>query len=56
MVMTRVQVNNSAAQGVVGKLSIEARGPFRVVEDHDNGSYSVQPFNKPNSAVRKFQM
>ena len=56
MVMTRVQVNNSAAQGVVGKLSIEARGSFRVVEDHDNGSYSVQPFDKPNSVVRKFQL
>ena len=55
MVMARVQVNSNADKGVVGKLSIEARGPFRIVEDHGNGSYSVHPFNNPNSAIRKFQ-
>ena len=53
--MVRVQVNSSASQGLVGKLSNEARGPFRVVEDYSNGSNSVQPFDKPDSAVRKFQ-
>ena len=34
MVMARVQVNSNADKGVVGKLYIEARGPFRVVADH----------------------
>ena len=34
MVMDRVQVNSNAKDGVVGKLSIEARGPFRIIEDH----------------------
>ena len=28
MVMARVQVQSSSATGVVGKLAIEARGPF----------------------------
>jgi len=42
MVMVRVQVQSDKAAGVVGKLSIEYRCPFRVVEDHGNGSYSVQ--------------
>ena len=28
MVMACVQVNSSAADGAVGKLAIEARGPF----------------------------
>ena len=55
MVMARVQVNSNDDKGVVGKISIEAQGPFRVVEDHGNGSYYVQPFNKPDSAIHKFQ-
>ena len=55
IVMARVQVNSSADQGVVGKLSIEAHGSFRVVEDHDNGSYYVQHFDKCDSVVRQFQ-
>ena len=54
MVMARVQVKSSKTTGTVGKLDIEARGPFRVLEDHGNGSYSVQPFDKPDSAVGKF--
>ena len=54
MVMARVQVNSNAKTGVVGKLSIESRGPFRVVTNHGNGSYTVKPFDKPNGAERKF--
>ena len=52
--MVRVQVNGNAKTGVVGKLSIESRGPFRVTMDHVNGSYTVVPFDKPNGAARKF--
>ena len=36
MVMAYVQVNSSTTQGVVRKLSIEDRDPFRVVEYHGN--------------------
>ena len=54
MVMARVQVNSDKKAGKVGKLSIESRGPFRIMTDHSNGSYSVQPFDKPDSAIRKF--
>ena len=36
-------------------MFIEARWPFRVVENHGNVTYSVQPFDKPDSVVRKFQ-
>ena len=42
-----------AAAGVVGRLSIESRGTFRVVEVCGTGSYSIQPFGKPAGAVRK---
>ena len=54
MVMDRIQVNSNAKDGVVGKLSIEARGPFRIIEDHKNVSYSVKPFDKANGAIRRF--
>ena len=52
--MALVQVNSDKKAGKVGKLSIESRGPFRIMTDHSNGSYSVQPFDKPDSAIRKF--
>jgi hypothetical protein len=51
MVMARVQVNSDKKAGKVGKLSIKSRGPFRIMTDHSNGSYSVQPFDKPDSAI-----
>ena len=35
-------------------MYIESRGPFRIVSDHNNDSYSVRPFDKPNSIIRKF--
>ena len=52
--MARVQVQSSKDKQVVGKLSIEARGPYRIVEDHGNGSYWVQKFDKPDGVLRKF--
>lgn len=54
MVMARVQVQSDKAAGVFGKLLIESRGPFCGVEDHGNGSYSVQQFNKPQNVIRNF--
>ena len=44
MVMARVQVKSSKITGTVGKLNIEARGPFRVIEDLSNGSYLCNPW------------
>ena len=55
MVMAQIQVNSNAYKGVVGKLSIEDRGPFYVVEDYGNSSNSVQLFDKLNIATHKFQ-
>lgn len=54
MVMDRVQVKSSSTTGVVRKLAIEARGPFRITTDHGNGSYSVKPFDKPDAPSKKF--
>ena len=54
MVMARVQVKSSAAQDKVGKLSIESRGPFKITEDHNNSSYTMVPFDKPDGAPRKY--
>ena len=54
MVMARVEVKSSKSLGTVGKLDIEDRGFLQVLEDHGNVSYSVQHFDKPSSAVRKF--
>ena len=47
-------MTSKAANDVVGKLAIEVRGPFRIMKDHSNGYYSMQPFNKPDSAISKF--
>lgn len=54
MVIACVRVNSKADIIAVGKLSIVSRGPFKIVEDCSNGSYSVQPFDKPDAAIRKF--
>lgn len=54
MVMARVHVNSNTKTGVVGKLSIESRGLFKVTINHGNGSYTVVPLDKPNEATRKF--
>ena len=52
--MDRVQVKSVAKTGTVGKFSIESREPLCVILDHNNGSYSVQPFDKLDGAIRKF--
>ena len=39
---------------MVGKLAIEARCPFYITIDHENESYSVKPFDKPDAPSRKF--
>ena len=53
MVMACVQVQSKAAKDTVGKVSVLSRGPDKITEDHGNGSYSVQPFDKPDAAIRK---
>ena len=54
MIMARVQVNSNAKTGIVGKLSIKLRGPFKVAINHGNGSYTVVTFDKPNGTKRNF--
>lgn len=54
MVMALVHVTSKVANGVVGKVDIKARGPFCIIEDHYNGSYSMHPFNKSDSVIIKF--
>lgn len=54
MVMARVQVKSDNKTSTVDKLSIEPPGLFRIVTDHNNGLYLVQPFDKSDSAIRKF--
>lgn len=46
-------MNSSAANQVVGKLNIKPRGSFRVIENHNIRSNSVQPFDKPDGAIMK---
>ena len=52
--MARVEVQSSAKNEVVGKLTIESIGPFRILTDHENRSYTVQPFDKSDAVTRKF--
>ena len=54
MVMARVQVQSKAATGIVGKLFIQSRGPYKVIEDHNNGSYLVKSFDKLDATSGKF--
>ena len=54
MVMARVQVQSKASTGAVGKFANKSIGPFCITKWHNNGSYSVQPFDKPDAATWKF--
>ena len=52
--MARVQVKSKVATGIVRKLSIQSRSPYKVIEDYNNASYSVKPFDKLDAVSRKF--
>lgn len=51
--MAWVQVNSNMKTGVVWKLAIELRRPFKVTTYHGNMSYTVNPFNKPDGVHHK---
>ncbi len=55
VVKAHVQVQSRTDDGVVGKLSYKARGPFSIVRDLGFNSFEVQPYNKPNAATRKYK-
>ena len=55
IVKAHVQVQSNAAIGQVGKLSYQARGPFKIISDLGQQSFEVQKLDKPDSAIRKYK-
>ena len=55
VVKAHVQVKYTAKKGVVSKLSYKAKGSFFITSDLGNNSFKVQPYDKPNSAPRKYK-
>ena len=55
IVKAHVQVQSNAAKGQVGKLSYQARGPFKIITDLGHQSFEVQKLDKPTSATRKYK-
>ena len=53
-VMANVQVQSSAANDKVAKLSYQRRGPFQVTACLGNGAYELQSLSRPNGAKMKF--
>ena len=41
VVKVHVQVQSSAENNRVGKLSYQVRGPYQIIKDHGNNSYDV---------------
>jgi len=55
IVKAHVQVQSNASKGQVGKLSYQARGPFKIISDLGQRSIEVQKLDKPDSAVRRYK-
>ena len=55
IVKVHVQVQSSADNNRVGKLSYQVRGPYQIIKDHSNNSYDVQRYGQPNGAIKKHQ-
>lgn len=55
IVKAHVQVQSKAAKGQVGKLSYQARGPFKIISDLGHQSFEVQRLDKPTSGTRKYK-
>ena len=55
VVKVHIQVQSSAENNKVGKLSYQIRGPYQIVKDHGNNSYDVQRYGQPNGAIKKHQ-
>ncbi|GFH46278.1 hypothetical protein CTEN210_02752 [Chaetoceros tenuissimus] len=55
VVKVHIQVQSSAENNKVGKLSYQIRGPYQIIKDHGNNSYDIQRYGQPNSAIKKHQ-
>ena len=55
VVKAHVQVQSNADNGVVGKLSYRARGPFIITTDLGGGSFEVQRYGDTAAATRKYK-
>ncbi|GFH50457.1 predicted protein [Chaetoceros tenuissimus] len=55
VVKVHIQVQSSAENNKVGKLSYQICGPYQIVKDHGNNSYDVQRYGQPNGAIKKHQ-
>jgi hypothetical protein len=49
-----VQVQSDASRGRVMKMMYTSKGPFAVMSSLHNGSYMLQRWNKPDSALLKY--
>jgi hypothetical protein len=54
VVTVRVQVQSDASRGRVVKMMYKSKGPFFVMSSLNNGSYMLQRWNKPDSALLKY--
>jgi hypothetical protein len=54
-VKAHVQVTSKSADGEVGKLSYQAKGPFQISEILGHNAYNVKRYNDPNSATQKYK-
>ena len=55
VVKAHVQVQSNAKTGTGKKLSLQARGPFQIVEKLEGNSYMVRHYDKENGALRKYK-
>jgi hypothetical protein len=53
VVKVHIQVQSSADNNRVGKLSYQIRGPYQIIKDHGNNSYDIQRYGDPNGAIKK---
>jgi hypothetical protein len=54
VVTFRVQVQSNSSRGIVAKMMYKSKGPFVVMSSLHNGSYMLQRWNAPDSALLKY--
>ena len=54
-VTARIVVQSNTANGQVGKLSYQAKGPFQITAILGADSYEVQRYNRPTTTKRKYK-
>ena len=55
VVKVHIQVTSKQDENKVAKLSYQVRGPFQIMRDLQTGSYEVQRYGEPESALRKYK-